>query len=194
MRRIAVLSLALALTLGGVHLSTSAAVEGTTSVTATVPTPKPHGCPKSYVRSDFHRFIRRALKSPDRMSRFERRTLKRVIRCQKYPQSRPVLRRHQALYVGVHRERHYWRWRAEAIPDWLRGVLEQIAGCESGGDPRAIGGGGLYRGKYQFDVGTWASVGGAGDPAAASEYEQDVRAAALYRSRGAQPWPVCGVG
>ncbi len=70
--------------------------------------------------------------------------------------------------------------------------LQAIAACESGGDPRAIGGGGLYRGKYQFDYGTWASVGGSGDPAAASEAEQDMRAALLYQRAGAAPWPVCG--
>jgi soluble lytic murein transglycosylase-like protein len=70
--------------------------------------------------------------------------------------------------------------------------LQAIAACESGGDPRAIGGGGRYRGKYQFDYGTWASVGGSGDPAAASEAEQDVRAALLYQRAGASPWPVCG--
>jgi hypothetical protein len=70
--------------------------------------------------------------------------------------------------------------------------LEAIAACESGGDPRAIGGGGLYRGKYQFDLGTWAAVGGSGDPVAASEAEQDMRAALLYERAGATPWPVCG--
>ena len=70
--------------------------------------------------------------------------------------------------------------------------LEAIAACESGGDPSAIGGGGAYRGKYQFDYATWASVGGSGDPAAASEAEQDQRAAMLYARSGATPWPVCG--
>jgi hypothetical protein len=70
--------------------------------------------------------------------------------------------------------------------------LAAIAACESGGDPTAIGGGGLYRGKYQFDFQTWASVGGSGDPAAASEAEQDMRAAMLYARAGAAPWPVCG--
>jgi soluble lytic murein transglycosylase-like protein len=70
--------------------------------------------------------------------------------------------------------------------------LQAIASCESGGNPRAIGGGGAYRGKYQFDRGTWASVGGSGDPAAASEAEQDKRAAMLYARAGAAPWPVCG--
>ncbi len=70
--------------------------------------------------------------------------------------------------------------------------LAAIAACESGGDPRAIGGGGLYRGKYQFSLETWAAVGGSGDPAAAPEAEQDMRAAMLYAQAGASPWPVCG--
>ncbi len=70
--------------------------------------------------------------------------------------------------------------------------LQAIAQCESGGDPRAIGGGGAYRGKYQFSYSTWAGVGGTGDPAAAPEAEQDRRAAMLYDRSGAGQWPVCG--
>lgn len=71
-------------------------------------------------------------------------------------------------------------------------VLESIAQCESHGNPRAISAGGTYRGKYQFSYSTWASVGGKGDPAAASETEQDRRAAILYRTGGPGHWPVCG--
>jgi len=70
--------------------------------------------------------------------------------------------------------------------------LQAIAACESGGDPSAVGGGGAYRGKYQFDQQTWASVGGSGDPAAAPEAEQDKRAAQLLAQNGAGQWPVCG--
>jgi len=70
--------------------------------------------------------------------------------------------------------------------------LESIAACESGGNPGAVDASGTYRGKYQFDMGTWASVGGTGDPAAASEAEQDARAAQLYSQSGSSPWPVCG--
>lgn len=72
------------------------------------------------------------------------------------------------------------------------GSLDAIAKCESGGNPSAVSPSGQYRGKYQFDHQTWSSVGGSGDPAAASEAEQDKRAAMLYAQRGAQPWPVCG--
>lgn len=69
--------------------------------------------------------------------------------------------------------------------------LQAIAECESGGDPTAIGGGGLYRGKYQFSVATWQAVGGSGDPAAAPEAEQDRRAIILYNTSGPGQWPVC---
>jgi Transglycosylase-like domain len=71
-------------------------------------------------------------------------------------------------------------------------TLESIAACESGGDPTAVSSDGSYRGKYQFDFGTWESVGGSGDPAVASEAEQDYRAALLYAQSGSSPWPVCG--
>ncbi|WP_217915815.1 transglycosylase family protein [Miltoncostaea marina] len=70
--------------------------------------------------------------------------------------------------------------------------LERIAQCESGGNPRAVSASGQYRGKYQFDPGTWQSLGGTGDPAAAPEAEQDRLAALLYAQRGPAPWPVCG--
>ena len=70
-------------------------------------------------------------------------------------------------------------------------TLESIAACESGGDPTAVNAAGYY-GKYQFDEATWASVGGSGNPAEASEAEQDYRAALLYSRAGSSPWPVCG--
>jgi hypothetical protein len=70
-------------------------------------------------------------------------------------------------------------------------ALEAIAACESGGNPAADTGNGFY-GKYQFDLATWQAVGGTGNPAHASEREQDERAAVLYARAGSSPWPVCG--
>jgi hypothetical protein len=69
--------------------------------------------------------------------------------------------------------------------------LQAIAACESGGNPHADTGNGFY-GKYQFTAQTWASVGGRGNAAEASEAEQDKRAALLYARESASPWPVCG--
>ena len=71
-------------------------------------------------------------------------------------------------------------------------TLDAVAACESGGNPAAVDSSGTYRGKYQFDLGTWASVGGSGDPAAAPEAEQDYRAALLMSRAGSSPWPICG--
>jgi hypothetical protein len=69
--------------------------------------------------------------------------------------------------------------------------LEAIAACESGGNPRTDTGNGFY-GKYQFTLDTWQAVGGAGNPAQASEAEQDRRAARLLAAAGPGQWPVCG--
>ena len=77
-------------------------------------------------------------------------------------------------------------------PVRVPGALQRIAACESGGNPHAISPDGTYRGKYQFSRETWSAMGGHGDPARASEAEQDRRALALYRARGASPWPACG--
>jgi hypothetical protein len=88
------------------------------------------------------------------------------------------------------RERH--RLYAALPGGVTMGTLEAIAACESGGDPTAVSSDGSYRGKYQFDYGTWESVGGSGDPAAAPEAEQDYRAALLYSESGSSPWQVCG--
>jgi hypothetical protein len=71
-------------------------------------------------------------------------------------------------------------------------VLARIAQCESGGDPTAVSRDRRYFGKYQFSRATWRSVGGRGNPARASEAEQDQRAAILYEREGTRPWPVCG--
>jgi hypothetical protein len=101
---------------------------------------------------------------------------------------RGLLRKTHRLRVALRDFVRYGGAPAIAIP----AQLAAIANCESHSNPQAIGGGGAFRGKYQFDYGTWASVGGHGDPAAAPEAEQDRRAAMLYARSGASPWPVCG--
>ncbi|MFI6673436.1 transglycosylase family protein [Kribbella sp. NPDC050470] len=73
----------------------------------------------------------------------------------------------------------------------MSAAWRKVAECESGGNPRAVNPAGYY-GLFQFDLQTWRSVGGSGNPAKASAAEQLMRAKKLYAQRGAQPWPVCG--
>lgn len=67
-----------------------------------------------------------------------------------------------------------------------------LAACESGGRANAVSATGKYHGLYQFSVGTWQAVGGAGLPSEASAEEQTARAQALYNRSGAGQWPHCG--
>lgn len=110
---------------------------------------------------------------------------------------RPTRRLHDTIEVQVRKiraeRRRKRKHRFAKLPGGIsRSTLNAIAACESGGNPHAVSAGGAYRGKYQFDYGTWASVGGHGDPAAAPEREQDYRAALLYVRSGSSPWPICG--
>jgi uncharacterized protein YabE (DUF348 family) len=68
----------------------------------------------------------------------------------------------------------------------------RLAQCESGNNPRSTGGGGTYRGLYQFTYSAWHSVGGKGDPIDWGRDEQTYRAKLLYMRRGSSPWPTCG--
>jgi hypothetical protein len=123
------------------------------------------------------------------------------IKAQVVPLERPAKHLHKTIAVQVpkiraDRRAKLRRQQRAAFATLPGGVsqatLDSIAACESGGDPTAVDSSGTYRGKYQFDMGTWASVGGSGDPAAAPESEQDYRAALLYAQSGSSPWPVCG--
>ena len=113
----------------------------------------------------------------------------------------PVSRRRLAAWSTPRLRAHQRRLRASVselrrtggAPDVaIPAALHAIAQCESGGNPAAVDSSGTYRGLFQFDRGTWASVGGSGDPAAAPAEEQYRRAAMLYARSGASPWPVCG--
>lgn len=69
-----------------------------------------------------------------------------------------------------------------------------LAYCESTNNPKAVYNPAGYLstyGLFQFDLPTWASVGGSGNPGDASPEEQLERAKLLYQSRGLEPW-LCG--
>ena len=71
-----------------------------------------------------------------------------------------------------------------------RGTLASIRACESGGNYSTDTGNGYY-GAYQFHPGTWASVGGTGNPAHASPAEQDMRAQMMIDAGRRGEWPNC---
>ena len=91
---------------------------------------------------------------------------------------------HQARYVriwdGLSRRDHRWAHRTSM--------------CESGGDPQAIGGGGRYRGAFQFTKPTWkrSPKSPGGDPIRYRWKTQAVVAVLLKHHEGSNPWPVCG--
>ena len=83
-----------------------------------------------------------------------------------------------------------WEQTSRRDKRWARNTSE----CESGGDPKAIGGGGLYRGAFQFMKSTWRASpkSPGGDPIRYTYKTQAVVAVHLKRQQGTSPWPVCG--
>jgi hypothetical protein len=100
---------------------------------------------------------------------------------------------HRSVDRQMHRAARIIHRRAHRRPAAVRipPLLKRIAECESHGNPRSIGGGGAYRGMFQFSQDTWNSVGGHGDPAKASVAEQVRRAEMLLARSGPGQWPVC---
>jgi hypothetical protein len=106
--------------------------------------------------------------------------------------ARPAIKKALVTLKQVHRAKARAKAKRHAAEQVaIPAHLAAIAACESGGNPRAIGGGGQYRGMFQMTYSTWASVGGQGDPAAASVAEQVKRAEILYATAGPGQWPVC---
>lgn len=108
----------------------------------------------------------------------------------KYPpgcQTKRCSDRIGAIWAAHHPKAH-----ASSFVAPYRAWLHKLAMCESTDNTHAISPDGLYRGLYQFDMQTWASVGGSGDPAQALRAEQDLRAVLLFKRRGTEPWPRCG--
>ena len=86
--------------------------------------------------------------------------------------------------------RQVWEDYSDRNHRWARRTSE----CESGGDPNAIGGGGTYRGAFQFMRSTWrhSPKTPGGDPIDYNWKTQAVVAIALKKRDGTGHWPVCG--
>ena len=83
-----------------------------------------------------------------------------------------------------------WRETSRHNKRWAR----HTAQCESGKDPNAIGGGGEYRGAFQFTKPTWhhAPKTPGGDPVDYDFHTQAVVAVHLKKREGTSAWPNCG--
>jgi hypothetical protein len=83
-----------------------------------------------------------------------------------------------------------WEGVSKRDKRWARKTAE----CESGKDPKAIGGGGKYRGAFQFLKSTWrrSPKSPGGDPIDYAYKIQAVVAVKLKKRDGTHHWPVCG--
>ena len=88
--------------------------------------------------------------------------------------------KYQRLWDNVSRSNKRW--------------ASHTAKCESGKNPDAIGGGGLYRGAFQFMKSTWrhAPKSPGGDPIKYPYRTQAVVAVYLKKRDGTGHWPNCG--
>ena len=93
---------------------------------------------------------------------------------------------------GTSAKRYDRLWKRFSFRD--RRWAHRTSECESGSDPNAIGGGGLYRGAFQFMKSTWnaAPKSPGGDPVAYTYRTQAVVAILLMKRDGRGAWPVCG--
>ena len=93
--------------------------------------------------------------------------------------------------ISVHR----WQGSRVFFHDTEFGVnWDGLAYCESTNNPKAVNNPAGFLstyGLFQFDLPTWQSVGGSGNPGDASPEEQLQRAKVLYKQRGLEPW-LCG--
>lgn len=91
---------------------------------------------------------------------------------------------------GGAKYKRLWKKVSRRNKRWAR----RTSDCESGRNPKAIGGGGLYRGAFQFMRSTWRNSpkSPGGDPIRYSYRTQAVVAVALKRRDGAGHWPHCG--
>jgi hypothetical protein len=91
---------------------------------------------------------------------------------------------------GGSKYKRLWRKTSRHNKHWANNTAE----CESGKDPNAIGGGGQYRGAFQFMKSSWknAPKTPGGDPIDFGYKTQAVVAVALKKHMGTKPWPVCG--
>jgi Transglycosylase-like domain len=93
---------------------------------------------------------------------------------------------------GKHKRTYDQRWN-HSVSKKNKRWAKRVSRCESGGNPNAVGAGGLYRGAFQFSRSTWRTSprSPGGDPIDYSYKTQGFVAVRLKMKVGPGPWPNC---
>jgi Ni/Co efflux regulator RcnB len=176
-------------------LAAPAALAATATPTASQPTttPSPQARAAAAHQRAHHQAYKRHMKLARKAAWLSGRRLRQgYYRKAKVARLAWLNHRNAQLRREIRKLRRVDRQYRAALRGVSYGTLHAIASCESHDNPRAIGGGGSYRGMFQMTFHIWGAVGGHGDPAAATVKEQYLRAALVYRRYGSGQWPVCG--
>jgi hypothetical protein len=109
----------------------------------------------SYTRAEFHRTVRKALRSFPYTAN-EQRAVRCVVFKQAYAKSVPIVRYHARRYRAAFERRFYWQIRWARVSPGLKSRLARLRHCESTNNPRASNG--SHWGYYQYDVRTWGEA------------------------------------
>lgn len=148
-------------------------------------------CDRTYTRAMFHSAARSTFRHPVVPSS-KRKTLRRIVVCQRRAVSRRIVRRSLRRYKAKHAQRFYWQVRFYRMSPQGQAWSHSTAACESdhGRNPRTNLNG--FRGIFQWVMATWYAAGGTGDPAVAGFYHEAVLAWPWHLSHPSGQWPNCG--
>lgn len=161
-------------------------------------------CEKTYAAKHGFRASRAVYRSPTRVTRREKRQLRKFRRCARnHRAARRMIRRVHWWQRWRGSDRGYWRLAAERLSSTTRAGLANLRGCETRGIPfpsnyRYNGSSG-YDGAYQYDGTTWGEAQSwRATPARhrtaraheARKDQQDAVTAAFYPSHASR-WPNC---
>lgn len=151
----------------------------------------PASCDTTYKRSHFHAAARSTYRHPV-VPRAKRKTLRKIVVCQRRDVSRRIVRRSLRRHKAAHARRFHWQIRFHRMPAAGKAWAHSTAACESnhGRDPRTNLNG--YRGIFQWVMSTWYAAGGRGDPAVAGFHHEAVLAWPWHLSHPTGQWPNCG--
>lgn len=138
----------------------------------------------------FHAAARSTYRHPT-VPQSKRRTLHKIVVCQRRAVSRRIVRRSLRRYKAAHATRFYWHVQFSRLPGYEQAWAYSTGACESGNNPATNTGNGFY-GAFQFAPATAYSAGFKVLPHLTSWHEQATRAVWWKWKTSDEQWPVCG--